>query len=108
MPDAIAVDAGRIVADVFPDLSLRLWRTWDAAGKIPRGFKIGGSARKMWRLADLRRWADWEFPARPDFERLLHACNVGATQSPKSRQAALTADNRTFVPVYATAEGDSA
>lgn len=64
--ETIAVDARRIVTEVFPDFSLRTWRRWDSAGKCPRGFKCSG--RKVWRLSDLRLWADWGFPDRPTFE----------------------------------------
>ena len=62
----LAVDASRIVSEVFPDFSLRSWRRWDSAGKCPLGFKVGG--RKVWRVSDLKQWADWGFPDREAFE----------------------------------------
>jgi hypothetical protein len=74
----IAVDAERIVTEVFPDFSLRSWRRWDAAGKTPRGFMVGG--RKVWRIADLKQWAEWGFPARATFEAHLWT-EKGAKQS---------------------------
>ena len=69
--EPLAVDANRIVKEVFPDFSLRTWRRWDSAGKCPRGFKCGG--RKVWRLADLRQWAAWGFPDRVAFETRLRS-----------------------------------
>ena len=47
----LALDAARIVSDVFPALSLRGWRELDARGKCPRGFFVG--KRKLWRVSDL-------------------------------------------------------
>ena len=67
--ETVAVDADRIVKEVFPDFALRTWRRWDAAGKCPRGFMVG--RRKVWRVSDLRQWADWGFPNREEFERRL-------------------------------------
>ena len=46
-------------------VTLRTWRRWDSAGRIPLGFKIGG--RKLWRATDLESWANWGFPKRDDF-----------------------------------------
>ena len=66
----IALDARAVVRVAFGDcLSLRNWRSMDSAGKTPAGFKVGG--RKLWRMRDLERWAHWEFPARPEFQRRL-------------------------------------
>ncbi len=64
---AVAVDAQGIVDRVFPGcFSLRTWRTYDAGGRCPRGFRVGG--RKVWRIDDLRAWAEMGFPGRQDFE----------------------------------------
>lgn len=65
----LAIDARRIVAEVFPDFSLRSWRRWDASGECPAGFMIGN--RKVWRLVDLRQWASWGFPDRRTFAAKL-------------------------------------
>lgn len=65
----LAVDADRIVSEVFPDFSLRTWRRWDASGRCPRGFKVGG--RKVWRMFDLSKWSEWGFPDRDTFEARL-------------------------------------
>lgn len=64
---ALAVDAKRIVAEVFPDLSLRTWRRLDSSGRCPRGLSLGG--RKLWRVTDLERWAAMGFPSRDEFEK---------------------------------------
>ena len=34
--------------------SLRVWRQWDAAGKIPQAIRIG--RRPLWRLDELKAW----------------------------------------------------
>lgn len=67
----VAVDAARIVRDMFPDLGLRTWRGYDSAGKIPRGRFIGG--RKLWLVEHLKLWAEWGFPCREDFEARMRA-----------------------------------
>ena len=67
--EAVAVDANRIVTEIFPDFSLRSWRRWDSAGRCPRGFMVGG--RKVWRVSDLKQWAAWGFPDRATFEARL-------------------------------------
>ena len=50
-------------------VTVRTWRRWDSAGRIPPGFKIGG--RKLWRATDLESWANWGFPSRADFTARL-------------------------------------
>ena len=69
--EPIAVDAERIVSEVFPDFSLRSWRRWDSAGRCPRGFMVGG--RKVWRMSDLKQWAEWGFPDRATFQARLRS-----------------------------------
>ena len=66
-PEAVTV-AAKAAAPMF-SLSIRSWRRHDSSGRIPRGFKIVG--RKVWRVSDLERWAQWEFPSRAEFEKRL-------------------------------------
>ncbi len=61
----LAVDV-RGMAQLLP-FSVRSLRRMDSAGKLPRGFKLGG--RKLWRTADLRSWAELGFPDRKVFEQ---------------------------------------
>lgn len=68
-PQTIAVDKAGFAA-LLP-LSVRAIERLDAAAKCPRGFTIGG--RRVWRVADLRRWAELGFPCRQEFERLAGA-----------------------------------
>lgn len=46
--------------------SLRTWRTWDAAGWIPRPVRIGRST--LWRADELREWVAAGCPRRPEWE----------------------------------------
>ena len=46
--------------------SLRTWRTWDAAGLIPRAVRIGRST--LWRLDELRAWVEAGCPRREEWE----------------------------------------
>ncbi len=46
--------------------SLRTWRTWDAAGVIPRPVRIGRST--LWRADELRAWIDAGCPNRDVWE----------------------------------------
>jgi predicted DNA-binding transcriptional regulator AlpA len=46
--------------------SLRTWRTWDAAGWIPRPVRIGRST--LWRADELRDWVDAGCPRRAEWE----------------------------------------
>lgn len=61
----IAVDAAGI-AELFP-FAVRTWRRMDAAGRCPRGHRVG--QRKCWLVVDLQRWAEFGFPGRADFEK---------------------------------------
>ena len=45
----------------------RTWWRWDSAGRTPSPFSLGG--RKLWRVADLRRWAELGFPRREEFAK---------------------------------------
>jgi predicted DNA-binding transcriptional regulator AlpA len=46
--------------------SLRTWRTWDAAGLIPRPVRIGRST--LWRIVELEAWAAAGCPRRVVWE----------------------------------------
>ena len=46
--------------------SLRTWRTWDAAGWIPRPVRIGRST--LWRADELREWVTAGCPRRAEWE----------------------------------------
>lgn len=46
--------------------SLRTWRTWDAAGWIPRPIRIGHST--LWRIDELREWVAAQCPRRAEWE----------------------------------------
>jgi predicted DNA-binding transcriptional regulator AlpA len=46
--------------------SLRTWRTWDAAGWIPRPIRIGRST--LWRTEELHEWVAAGCPRRADWE----------------------------------------
>jgi excisionase family DNA binding protein len=48
--------------------SLRTWRTWDAAGKIPRPVRIG--RRVLWRSEELKAWVAAGCPRREQWETL--------------------------------------
>jgi prophage regulatory protein len=47
-------------------ISLRTWRTWDAAGRIPRPVRIGRSTR--WGVDELRAWIGAGCPRRSEWE----------------------------------------
>lgn len=49
--------------------SLRTWRTWDAAGWIPRPVRIGRST--LWRTDELRDWVAAGCPRRAEWEARL-------------------------------------
>jgi predicted DNA-binding transcriptional regulator AlpA len=46
--------------------SLRTWRSWDAAGWIPRPVRIGRST--LWRVEELREWIAAGCPRRAEWE----------------------------------------
>jgi predicted DNA-binding transcriptional regulator AlpA len=50
--------------------SLRTWRNWDSAGRIPRPVKIGRST--MWRIDELQKWIDLGCPGRDAWEARAH------------------------------------
>lgn len=46
--------------------SLRTWRSWDSAGRIPRPVRIGRST--LWRADELREWVAAGCPRREQWE----------------------------------------
>ena len=46
--------------------SLRTWRSWDTAGRIPRPVRIGRST--LWRADELRAWIAAGCPRRDAWE----------------------------------------
>ncbi len=63
---ALAADAGGVARML--GVSKRSVNTYDAAGLIPRPFKLSG--RTLWNVAELRRWVDAGSPARDVWERI--------------------------------------
>ena len=51
--------------------SLRTFRTWDAAGRIPQPVRIGRST--LWRAEELRAWVAVGCPRRQEWEDLRDA-----------------------------------
>lgn len=49
-------------AAVLCRTSVRTWRTWDSAGKVPRPIRIGRA--KLWRPDELREWVAEGCPER--------------------------------------------
>ncbi len=62
--DLLLVSARK--AAILCDKSLRTWRTWDAAGWIPRPVRIGRST--LWRVDELREWVTAGCPRREEWE----------------------------------------
>lgn len=44
----------------------RTWRSWDAAGYIPKPVRLGGST--LWRLEELKSWIEAGCPRRSEWE----------------------------------------
>jgi predicted DNA-binding transcriptional regulator AlpA len=63
-PDALLVTAKQAASMVGK--FLRTWRTWDAAGCIPRPVRIGRST--LWRADELREWVAAGCPRRAEWE----------------------------------------
>jgi hypothetical protein len=47
-------------------VSVRTWRTWDAAGRVPRSLSIGRA--KLWRPLELVDWVAAGCPVRAHWE----------------------------------------
>ena len=46
--------------------SLRTWRAWDAAGRVPRPIRIARST--LWRVEELHAWIAAGCPSRTEWE----------------------------------------
>jgi hypothetical protein len=68
---ALAADAGGVARML--GVSKRSVHTYDAAGLIPRPFKLSG--RTLWNVAELRRWLDAGSPDRATWERMKSGQN---------------------------------
>lgn len=53
-------------AAVMCGKSLRTWRSWDSAGRIPQPVRIGRST--LWRADELRKWVKAGCPRRAEWE----------------------------------------
>ncbi len=53
-------------AAVMCGKSVRTWRSWDAAGLIPRPMRINRST--LWRADELRAWVSAGCPRRAEWE----------------------------------------
>jgi predicted DNA-binding transcriptional regulator AlpA len=47
-------------------IGLATWWRWDAAGRMPRGVKIGGA--RLWSREELLDWIRAGCPARPEWQ----------------------------------------
>jgi len=63
-PDSLLISAKQ--AAQMCGKSLRTWRSWDAAGWIPRPVRIGRST--LWRADELREWVVAGCPRRDEWE----------------------------------------
>ncbi len=63
-PTVQPLAVGAADAAAMMGVSLRNWWRWHAAGRTPPSFKVGG--RRLWRVADLRAWAESGFPRREE------------------------------------------
>jgi len=55
-------------ASALCNTSVRTWRTWDAAGRIPRPIHIGRSV--FWRPEELKAWVAAGCPDRQTWEAI--------------------------------------
>jgi prophage regulatory protein len=49
-------------------IGLATWWRWDAAGKMPRGVKIGGA--RLWSRTELLAWIEAGCPERDEWEAI--------------------------------------
>ena len=65
-PEFLLLSASQAAA--VCNTSVRTWRMWDAAGKIPRAIRIGRST--YWRPEELRAWVAAGCPERARWNAL--------------------------------------
>jgi hypothetical protein len=65
-PPPLMIDAKR-AARLF-SISLRTWRSYDSAGKVPMPTRLG--ARVLWHLPELKQWAEAGCPDRAAWNEL--------------------------------------
>ena len=82
-PQPLAVSAKQLAGML--DLSVRTIRTMDAAGKLPRGIRIGRSVR--WPVDELRAWLDAGCPDRASWEAISRNGGAAATPWQASKKA---------------------
>lgn len=63
--ELLAVDARKLAQML--NSSVRVIRSWDAAGKLPTPVRIGGKV--LWNIAEIRAWLD---AGAPDRETWTH------------------------------------
>ncbi len=63
-PTITQLAVGAADAAAMMGVSPRNWWRWHAAGRTPPSFKVGG--RRLWRVSDLRAWAESGFPRRTE------------------------------------------
>jgi predicted DNA-binding transcriptional regulator AlpA len=49
-------------------ISVRNWRIWDSAGKVPRPIRIGRA--RLWRVNELHAWVAAGCPRRDAWEKM--------------------------------------
>jgi predicted DNA-binding transcriptional regulator AlpA len=63
-PDPLLLTAKQ--ASAVCGRSLRSWRSWDSAGRIPRPVRLGRAT--MWRRRELEDWIEAGCPSRVNWE----------------------------------------
>ncbi len=70
--DAAAVSRSLLLkaceAAALCNISVRTWRSWDTAGRIPNPVRIGRSL--LWRADELREWVEAGCPRRDVWEAM--------------------------------------
>ncbi|MCH8824237.1 MAG: hypothetical protein IH984_12130 [Planctomycetes bacterium] len=73
-PDQRVGISAKTVCAMF-DVSLRSWLRWDAAGKVPKGNKIG--AAKRWDNLEINCWWNDGCKSRSEWEKVKKAVMKG-------------------------------
>lgn len=59
--------------------SVRTWRSWDAAGRVPRPVRFGRST--LWRIDELREWIAAGCPHRDEWEESAEGRGIALSSS---------------------------